>query len=179
MSDQRYDAPATVAVATTAAPAVARSPRVGYVPARTNTVRDGVAVALLVLALLLPWNLDFGLGGSGLLLGFVAVVTLLALAAALAPHVGHFRLNTPHSDVRRTSRIRLLLSVSYLIVALGFVGYHLVQTVRDGGTGLVPPGAGPGLIVGIGGAMLAAQPPVTSITIEDNGFRRWYAVAGC
>ncbi|MDT5182929.1 MAG: hypothetical protein QOI29_1087, partial [Mycobacterium sp.] len=41
MSDQRYDAPATVVVATTAAPAVARSPRVGYVPARTNTVRDG------------------------------------------------------------------------------------------------------------------------------------------
>ena len=31
--------------------------------------------------------------------------------------------------------------------------------------------------MGIGGAMLAAQPPVTSITIEDNGFRRWYAVA--
>ena len=182
MSDQRYDAPATVAVATTAAPAVARSPRVGYVPARTNTVRDGVAVALLVLALLLPWNLDFGLGvpgSNGLLFGLVAVVTLLALAAALAPHVGPFRLTAPQPDVRRTSRIRLLLSVSYLIVALGFVGYHLVQTVRDGGTGLVPPGAGPGLIVGIGGAMLAAQPPVTSITIEDNGFRRWYAVAGC
>ena len=47
MSDQRYDAPATAAVATTAAPAVARSPRVGYVPARTNTVRDGIAVGLL------------------------------------------------------------------------------------------------------------------------------------
>ena len=41
----------------------------------------------------------------------------------------------------------------------------------------MPPGVGPGLIVGIGGAMLAAQPPITSITIEDNGFRRWYAVA--
>ena len=91
MSDQRYDAPDTAVVATTAAPAVARSPRVGYVPARTNTVRDGVAVALLVLALLLPWNLDFGLGVPGsncLLFGLVAVVTLLALAAALAPHLG-------------------------------------------------------------------------------------------
>ena len=169
MSDQRY-----------VAPAVARSPSVGYVPARTNTVRDGVAIALLVVALLLPWNLDFGLGvpgSNGLLFGLVAVVTLLALAAALAPHVGPFRLTAPQPDVRRTSRIRLLLSVSYPIVALGFVGYHLVQTVRDGGTGLVPPGVGPGLIVGIGGAMLAAQPPITSITIEDNGFRRWYAVA--
>jgi hypothetical protein len=180
VSDPRYDAPATVAVATTAAPAVARSPRVGYVPARTNTVRDGIAVALLVLALLLPWNLDFGLGVPGsnsLLFVLVAVVTLLALAAALAPHVGPFRLTAPQPDVRRTSRIRLLLSISYPIVAIGFVGYHLVQTVRDGGTGLVPPGIGPGLIAGIGGAMLAAQPPITSITIEDNGFRRWYAVA--
>jgi hypothetical protein len=179
VSDQRYDAPATVAVATTAAPAVARSPRVGYVPSRTNMVRDGVAVGLLVLALLLPWNLDFGLGvgGNGALFGLVAVVTLLALAAALAPHVGPFRLTAPQPDVRRTSRIRLLLSVSYVLVAIGFVGYHLVQTVRDGGTGLAPPGVGPGLIVGIGGAMLAAQPPITSITIEDNGFRRWYAVA--
>ena len=180
MSDQRYDAPDTVAVATTAAPAVARSPRVGYVPTRTNTVRDGIAVALLVIALLLPWNLGFGLGvpgSNGPLFGLVAVVTLLALAAALAPHVGPFRLAAPQSDVRRTSRIRLLLSLAYPIVAVGFVGYHLVQTVRDGGTGLVPPGIGPGLIVGIGGAMLAAQPPVTSITIEDNGFRRWYAIA--
>jgi hypothetical protein len=177
VSDQRYDASATVAVA---APAVARSPRVGYVPARTNTVRDGVAVALLVLALLLPWNLDFGLGvpgSDGLLFGLVGAVTLLALAAALAPHVGPFRLTAPQPDVRRTSRVRLLLSVFYMIVALGFVGYHLVQTVRDGGTGLVPPGVGPGLIVGIGGAMLAAQPPITSITIEDDGFRRWYSVA--
>ena len=96
MSDQRYDAPASVAVATTA---VARSPRVGYVPARTNTLRDGLAVGLLVLALLLPWNLDFGLGvpgSDGPLFGLVTVVTLLALAAALAPHVGPFRLNAPH-----------------------------------------------------------------------------------
>ena len=155
MSDQRYDAPASVTVATTA---VARSPRVGYVPARTNKVRDGLAIALLVLALLLPWNLDFGLGvpnSDSSLFGLVAVVTILALAAALAPHVGPFRLTAPRPDVRRTSRIRLLLSVPYLIVAVGFVGYHLVQTVRDGGTGLVPPGVGPGLIVGIGGAMLA------------------------
>ena len=36
MSDQRYDVPDTVAVATSAAAVVARSLRVGYVPGRAN-----------------------------------------------------------------------------------------------------------------------------------------------
>src|SRR5262249_48149612 len=79
-------------------------------------------------ALLRAWGLVSGRGaprGSGVLFGLVAVVPLLALAAALAPHVGPFRLPAPQPDVRRTSRIRLLLSVSYLIVTIGFVGYHL------------------------------------------------------
>jgi hypothetical protein len=179
VSDQRYDAP-TARVAPTATPAAARSPRVGYVPARTNRVRDGIAVALLVLALLLPWNLDFGLGvpgSDGSLWLVVAVVTLLSLVAALAPHVGPFRLTAPEPDVRRTSRLRLLLSIPYVVVVIGFVGHHLLETIRDGGTGVAPPGVGPGLLLGVGGALLAAQPPVTSITIEDNKFRRWYAVA--
>ncbi|WP_326548055.1 hypothetical protein QGN32_08005 [Mycolicibacterium sp. ND9-15] len=179
MSDQRYDASATVQVPTTAAPAIGRSPRVGYVPVRTNTVRDGIAVALLVAALLLPWNLDFGLGvpgSEGMLWLVVAVVTLLAIVAALAPYVGPFRLTAAEPDVRRTSRIRLL-ALAYLVVALGFVGYHLLETVRAGGTGMAPPGIGPGLLVGVVGGLLAAQPPVTSITVEHNGFRRWYAAA--
>jgi hypothetical protein len=170
VSDQRYDAPTTAA----------RSPGVGYVPARTNLVRDGVAIALLFLGLLLPWNLDFGIGipgSNGLFFVLVIFVTVLAAAAALAPHVGPLRLAAPQPDVRRTSMIRLLLTVAYLVLTLGFVGYHLLQTVRDGGTGLTPPGVGPGLIVGVAGALLAAQPPITSITIEDNGFRRWYAAA--
>ena len=180
MSDQRYDAPDTGVVATSAAAVVARSPRVGYVPVRANVVRDGIAVALLVLALLLPWNLDFGVGipvGNGLLIAVVVAVTLLAILAALAPHVGPFRLTAAGQDVRRTSRIRLLLTVAYLVVAIGFVGYQLLETWRNGGTGLVPPGIGPGLLLGVAGALLASQPPITSITIQDNGFRRWYAAA--
>ena len=180
MSDQRYDAPDTAAVATSAAAVVARSPRVGYVPARANAVRDGVAVALLVVALLLPWNLDIGVGvpgRNGLLIAVVVAVTLLAILAALAPHVGPFRLTAAGQDVRRAIRIRLLLGVAYLVAAIGFVVYQLLETWRDGGTGLVPPGIGPGLLLGVAGALLASQPPITSITIQDNGFRRWYAAA--
>ena len=127
MSDQRYDGPETASVATAAAAVVGRSPRVGYVPARANVLRDGVAVALLAVALLLPWNLDFGVGipvGNGLLIAVVVAVTLLAILAALAPHVGPFRLTAADQNVRRTSRIRLLLTVGYLIVAAGFVVYQ-------------------------------------------------------
>jgi hypothetical protein len=173
VSDQRYDAP------TTAAPVVARAPRVGFVPTRANQVRDGIAVALLVVAMLLPWNIFFGLGvpgSSATTFAVLAVVTLLAIAAALVPHVGPFRLGAAR-DARRTSRIRLLLTLAYFVVVLAFIGYHLVHTVGTGGTGEVPPGAGPGLFLGIAGALLAGQPPITSITIEDNGFRRWYATA--
>jgi len=180
VSDERYDASATVQVATVAAPVVERPPRVGYVPSRTNRVRDGLAVALLIAGFLLPWNLEFGLGvpgSAGSTFVVLAVVTLLAVAAALAPHLGPFRLAAAKSDVRRTSRIRLVLSAAYLVVVVCFVGYHLVQTVRSGGTGAVPPGVGPGMLLGVAGALLAGQPPITSITIEDNKFRRWYAVA--
>ncbi len=158
----------------------APAPRVGYVPTRTNRVRDGLAVALLVLALLLPWSIEFGLGVPGsswLVFVGVFVVTLLALAAALAPHVGPFRLAAPQADVARTSRIRLWLCVPYLVCVVAFVGFHLAQTIHFGGTGAVPPGVGPGMSVGVAGALLAAQQPITSITLEDNGFRRWFTAA--
>lgn len=150
------------------------SDRTGYIPRRTNRVRDGAAVALLILALLLPWNLRFGLGipGSGGSLFVVLVLaTALAVGAAAVPHV------RPLTDIRRAARVRVLLCAPYLLVVVVFVGYHLAQTVQHGGTGAVPPGVGPGMLLGVAGALMAAQPPITSITIEDNGFRRWYAIA--
>jgi hypothetical protein len=150
------------------------------VPRRANLTRDGVAVALLVLGLLLPWNLDFGLGAfgnRGSLWAVVIVVTVLAASAVVDAYVGKLRLTSPDPDVRRLSRVRLIVCLPYLVAATGFAGYHLLETVRDGGTGIAPPGVGPGLIVGIGGAFLAAQPPISSVTIEDNRFRRWYSVA--
>ncbi|MCW2558400.1 MAG: hypothetical protein JWP55_2364, partial [Mycobacterium sp.] len=95
VSDVSEHQAATTRVATVAVPGAAR---VGYVPTRTNRVRDGLAVALLVVALLLPWSIVFGFGvpgSNGLLFVPVAVVTLLAIVAALAPHVGPLRLTAP------------------------------------------------------------------------------------
>ncbi|CAN5471013.1 hypothetical protein BH09ACT7_BH09ACT7_49930 [soil metagenome] len=147
------------------------------VPARPNRVRDGVAVALLVAALLLPWSIEFGVGvpgSNGLLFAIGGVVTLLAIAAALIPHVGPWQLTSPHPEVRRATRARFWLGIAYVACVLGFVGFHLVETVRDGGTGEVPPGAGPGMWLGLAGALLASQPPIARNTLTDNGFGRWY-----
>ena len=80
-------------------------------------------------------------------------------------------------DIRRTIALRVGLTAAYLLCVLGFVGFHIVQTIRFGGTGAVPPGSGPGMWLGAAGALLAAQPPITSTTIEHNGFGRWYSSA--
>jgi hypothetical protein len=162
-----------------AAPAAPRS-RVGYVPVRANRVRDGLAVALLVIATLLPWSIEFGVGVPGsstLVFVVLVVVTLLSIGAALAPHVGPWRLDAPKADARRTGTVRYWFNAPYFFCVLGFIVFHLVQTVRDGGTGVVPPGAGPGMWLGIAGALLAAQPVLTSKTMERNDFDGWYGAA--
>jgi hypothetical protein len=107
----------------------------------------------------------------------LVVVTLLSIGAALAPHVGPWRLDAPKADARRTATVRYWFNAPYFFCVLGFIVFHLVQTVRDGGTGVVPPGAGPGMWLGIAGALLAAQPVLTSKTLERNDFDGWYAAA--
>ncbi|MET0700446.1 MAG: hypothetical protein ABWY93_12345 [Mycobacterium sp.] len=145
---------------------------------RPNRVRDGLAVVLLVAALLLPWSIEFGVGISGSsvqLFAVVGAVTVLAIAAALIPHLRPWQITAARAGA--ASRIRFWLTVPYVVVVCGFVGFHLLQTVRDGGTGEVPPGVGPGSWLGIAGALLAAQPPITAGTLEDNGFDRWFRSA--
>jgi hypothetical protein len=172
-------APERIRHVSEAAPAAPWS-RVGYVPVRANRVRDGLAVALLVIATLLPWSIEFGVGvpgSSALVFVVLVVVTLLSIGAALAPHVGPWRLDVPKADARRTATVRYWFNAPYFFCVLGFIVFHLVQTVRDGGTGVVPPGAGPGMWLGIAGALLAAQPVLTSKTLERNDFDGWYAAA--
>ena len=173
------DNAAATELAPSAAPALS-GPGVGYLPMRANRIRDGLAAALLVVAALLPWNLEFGVGlpGTGaLVFSGVVVVTLLSVGAALAPYLGPWALTATTVSARPTARARFWLSVPYFVGVLGFLVFHLVQTVRDGGTGAVPPGVGPGMSLGLAGALLAAQPVITSTTLEHNDFGRWYAAA--
>ncbi len=87
--------------------------------ARANRVRDGIAVALLVVAVLLPWSIEFGVGvpgSSAMVFVVVGIVTLLSIAAALAPYVGPWRLTAPKANARRTAAVRYWLNAPYLLL---------------------------------------------------------------
>lgn len=121
-------------------------------------IRNVGAAVLLILGLFLPWNVYFGVGitgTSGWVFGVLVVVTVLALAGVAASRVA------PSS-----TKLRMLLSAPYFVVAAGFVGFTIVQSIRYGGTGSVPPGIGPGLWAGVAGAALVAQ-PVTAREDDD------------
>ncbi|OBF24286.1 hypothetical protein A5725_06625 [Mycobacterium kubicae] len=143
-------------------------PAPGHLTRRRNTLRDLVAAVLIVLALLFPWNLYFGLGipdSSGLIWAVLAVVTLLSLTSLV---LSRTRINPVTAG-----RLRLALNVPYLLLVLAFVVYDVVETIRFGGTVHVPGGVGPGAWLGVAGALLAAQPLLTAPTTDENQHRGW------
>ncbi|WP_245830192.1 hypothetical protein [Mycobacterium numidiamassiliense] len=127
-------------------------------------VVKGKAAGLLIVGLLLPWNLYFGIGipdSNTTLFAVLGAVTLLSLIAVALP-----------AAKPGANRVRLALNVPYLLLVLAFVGFDVFETVRFGGTVNVPGGVGPGAWLGIAGALLSAQPAITGAT-EDGAFGRW------
>lgn len=142
--------------------------------------RDVLAGVLLLIAPLFPWNLYFGIGiphSSGGLYALLAVVTVLSLVAVAVSSVIGSRPGTS-----RAARLRFALNAPYVLLVAAFVGFDVVQTIRYGGSGNVPGGVGPGAWLGISGALLAAQPPITSSAIDDASRREWpmsARIVGC
>lgn len=121
-------------------------------------VGDLTAVALLILAVFLPWNLYFGLGipgSSAALFGVLIVVTVPALGAVAV--AGSRRSANAQFNPVRAARLRLALNVPYLLLVLAFVVFDAYETVRFGGTVNVPGGVGPGAWAGVAGSLLSAQ----------------------
>ena len=138
---------------------------------RWNVAGDLTAAALLVLALLLPWNLYFGMGIPGSnkpLLAVLFLVTLLSLASiALA---GSWRSSSARFNPTLAGRLRLALNAPYALLVLGFVAFDVFETARFGGTVHVPGGVGPGAWLGIAGSLLTARPVITGAAPgDDNG----------
>jgi hypothetical protein len=136
---------------------------------RWNLAGDLTAAALLVVALLLPWNLYFGLGIPGSnksLLAVLFAVTLLSLASiALA---GSWRSSSARFNPALAGRLRLTLNVPYALLVLGFVAFDVFETARFGGSVTVPGGVGPGAWLGIAGSLLSARPVITGAAAADD-----------
>jgi hypothetical protein len=142
---------------------------------RWNTARDVTGVVLLLLALVFPWNLYFGLGvpnSSTEILGLLLAVTALSLLSVVASYVGPARDNAVLAG-----RLRVSLNIPYLLLVLAFVGFDAVQTVRYGGSINVPGGLGPGAWLGVGGSLLCAQPVLTELVPDDSRFAKWLVSA--
>lgn len=116
---------------------------------RPNRIRLGLSAALLILGLLLPWNIHFGMGIPGTLTWVFVILVVATLLSLAALAVGG-------------SSLRTMLTAPYLVLVASFTVFAIVMSVRFGGTGAVAPGVGPGAWSGLAGALLAAQTGTTT-----------------
>lgn len=141
-------------------------------PARKqNSIRDAIAGVLLVLALVFPWNLYFGLRipGSNIWLWVVLlVVTVLSLLSLVVTRL---------SANPVSGRVRLGLNIPYQLLLLAFIGYDVFETIRSGGTVHVPGGVGPGGWLGVAGSLLSAQPVIDEPIDDERYYRKWLRTA--
>ncbi len=132
-------------------------------------------MVLLLLAVVFPWNLYFGMGtpdSSTAVLGLLFLATALSLVSVAATYAGPSRTNAVLAG-----RLRLSLNIPYLLLVLAFVVFDAVQTVRYGGSVKVPAGLGPGAWLALAGSLLCAQPVITEAVADDGRFARWLASA--
>lgn len=137
-----------------------------------NVLRDLVAIVFLALALLFPWNLYFGYAvpdSRTVLWILLWSVTALSVTSAIV--------SLARSEPRRGAGLRLALNIPYLLLVLGFVVFDVFESIRFGGQVNVPGGIGPGGWLGVAGALLAAQPALTSPTMDEASYHRWLRAA--
>ena len=143
---------------------------------RWNVIRDLAGAGLVVIALVLPWNLYFGLGvpdSKEALFALLGAVTLLSLLAVVVTYLGPWRLSSPRFKPALVRRMRVLLNYPYQLLVLGFIVFDVFQTIKSGGSVHVPGGVGPGAWLGIAGSMLGAQPVITGSAAHDASPGRW------
>jgi hypothetical protein len=142
---------------------------------RWNLARDVTGVVLLLLAVVFPWNLYFGMripNSNTEILEVLLVVTALSLVSVAATYFGPAKGNSVLAG-----RLRLSLNTPYLLLVFAFFVFDAVQTVRYGGSVKVPGGLGPGAWLGVGGSLLCAQPVLTELALDHGRFAKWLLAA--
>ncbi|BBY98932.1 hypothetical protein MFAL_23990 [Mycolicibacterium fallax] len=125
---------------------------------RADAVRDGIGAALVLIALVLPWNIQFGLGVPGNYGWLFALLFLGSLGPWAAVALTRRRLADPAAAPESVTRMRLLLNLPYLALVAATVVFAVIGAIVLGGTGDPAPGVGPGAWFGLAGALLCAQP---------------------
>jgi hypothetical protein len=142
---------------------------------RWNSARDVTGVVLLLLALVFPWNVYFGMripNSRTAILELLLLATALSLVSVGATYVGPVRANPALAG-----RLRVSLNTPYLLLVFGFMVFDAVQTVRYGGSVNVPGGLGPGAWLGVAGSLMCAQPVLTELAPDDDRFGKWLVSA--
>lgn len=118
-------------------------------PHTTERIQGAAAGTPLTLGLLLPWNIEAGVGiagTSGWFLVALVVVTVLSLVSLTRRYAG------------AAAGQRLALNAPCLTMVVLVAGFAVVQSVQDGGSGATPPGVGPGAWCSLAGALIAVRP---------------------
>lgn len=139
-----------------------------------DAILDGISAVLLILSLLFPWNIHFGLG----IRDTTGWIFVLIFVAALAPIASVITSHTGGDLAGKLAKRRLLLTAPYLAAVLIFIGFTILQSFRLGGTGAPPPGIGPGLLLGLAGAILVCRPSAPRVDDQASFGRRARRIIG-
>ncbi len=130
----------------------AGAPRVLTAIPVQDMVRDGLAALVLLVSLTLPW------GGSTRSASAshidVLLVTLVSLVSLGLPYFARAGVFPEGWTLARTRLVRLLAAVPYAIVVIVYLTLTATRTYGS---------VGAGLVIGLAGAMLAAQPRVSEL----------------
>ncbi|WP_166354986.1 hypothetical protein [Phytoactinopolyspora limicola] len=115
-------------------------------------VRDALALLLLLIPLGMAWDFDDKATGKV----YVILVTLLSILSLSLPYLKAASVLPPNLLPAQLRLVRLAANAPYLIVVLVTIVLGYVGDTSAGGMDLGD-GVGVGLVIGLGGALLAAQ----------------------
>lgn len=141
----------------------------------SDFVRDGLAALLLLVSFALPVTIGLGFEGIGDRFHFVVtLVTVLSVLSLALPYLARASVFPPSWTVHTTRLVRLLANAPYVIVVLVYVVLDAITSDETTGVGTI-------FMLGLAGAILAAQPRQCEMGPEDldrDVSKLWWTITG-